>query len=92
MNNNIPPCFYCPQDSKYSEPEPKTGKVIKVSFGAKAGGGNLAVKLRDPEARKAFAARHNCEQKNDKTKPGYWSCRLVRYAKLLNLSGSGKWW
>ena len=71
---------------------PKTGKVIKVSFGAKAGGGNLAVKLRDPEARKAFAARHNCEQKNDKTKPGYWACRLPRYAKLLGLSGGGKWW
>jgi hypothetical protein len=71
---------------------PETGKVIKVSFGAKAGGGNLAVKLRDPEARKAFAARHNCEQKNDKTKPGYWACRLPRYAKLLGLSGGGKWW
>ena len=71
---------------------PKTGKIKKVSFGAKAGGGNLAVKLKDPEARKAFADRHNCEQKNDKTKPGYWACRLPRYAKLLGLSGGGKWW
>ena len=71
---------------------PKTGKVKKVSFGAKSGGGNLAVKLRDPKARKAFADRHNCEQKNDKTKPGYWACRLPRYAKLLGLSGGGKWW
>jgi hypothetical protein len=71
---------------------PKTGKVKKVSFGAKAGGGNLAVKLKDPKARKAFADRHNCDQKNDKTKAGYWSCRLPRYAKLLGLSGGGKWW
>lgn len=71
---------------------PKTGKVKKVSFGAKSGGGNLAVKLRDPKARKAFADRHNCEQKNDKTKPGYWACRLPRYAKLLGLSGGGRWW
>jgi hypothetical protein len=71
---------------------PKTGKVKKVSFGAKAGGGNLAVKLKDPKARKAFADRHNCEQKNDKTKAGYWSCRLPRYAKLLGLSGGGRWW
>lgn len=30
MNTNIPPCFYCPEDSKYSEPEPKTGTVIDV--------------------------------------------------------------
>ena len=71
---------------------PKTGKVKKVSFGAKSGGGNLAVKLKDPKARKAFADRHNCEQKNDKTTPGYWSCRLPRYAKLLGLSGGGRFW
>jgi hypothetical protein len=71
---------------------PKTGKIKKVSFGAKAGGGNLAVKLRDPKARKAFADRHNCKQKNDKTKAGYWACRLPRYAKSLGLSGGGTWW
>jgi hypothetical protein len=71
---------------------PKTGKVKKVSFGAKDGGGNLAVKLKDPKARKAFADRHNCKSKNDKTKPGYWACRLPRYAKLLGLSGGGTWW
>ncbi len=68
------------------------GKVKKVSFGAKSGGGNLAVKLRDPKARKAFADRHNCTQKNDKCSAGYWSCRLPRYAKQLGLSGGGTWW
>jgi len=51
---------------------PKTGKVIKVSFGASDGGGALAVKLKDPDRRKAFADRHNCEKKNDRTKAGYW--------------------
>jgi len=71
---------------------PKTKKIKKVAFGAAGGGGNLAVKLRDPKARKAFSDRHNCEQKNDKTKPGYWSCRLPRYAKSLGLSGGGTWW
>ena len=71
---------------------PKTGKVKKVSFGADSGGGKLAVKLKDPKARKAFADRHNCDQKNDKTKAGYWSCRLPRYAKSLGLSGGGTWW
>jgi hypothetical protein len=67
-------------------------KVKKVSFGAKSGGGNLAVKLRDPKARKAFSDRHNCPQKNDKCSAGYWSCRLPRYAKQLGLSGGGTWW
>jgi len=67
-------------------------KVKKVSFGAAGGGGSLAVKLKDPEAKRNFKERHNCEQKNDKTKPGYWSCRLPRYAKSLGLSGGGQWW
>jgi len=71
---------------------PKTGKIKKVSFGAKSGGGKLAVKLRDPKARKRFADRHNCEQKNDRTTPGYWSCRLPRYARQLGLSGGGRFW
>ncbi len=71
---------------------PKTKKVKKVAFGAAGGGGSLAVKLKDPKARKAFADRHNCKQKNDKTKPGYWACRLPRYAKSLGLSGGGTWW
>lgn len=64
---------------------PETGKVIKVNFGATNGGQNLAVKLDDPKRRKAFSDRHNCEQKTDKTKPGYWSCRLTKYAKQLGM-------
>jgi hypothetical protein len=72
---------------------PKTGNIIKVEFGAEGGGQNLAVKLRDPKARKAFADRHNCEKKTDRTKPGYWSCRLPRFSKALGLSGGGgTWW
>lgn len=72
--------------------DPKSGNVKKVSFGAKGGGGNLAVKIKDPEARQQFAKRHNCEQKKDKTTAGYWSCRLPRYAKSLGLKGGGQWW
>ena len=41
----------------------------------------------------AFAARHKCSTKKDKTKAGYWSCRLPRYAKLLGLkSNFGGFW
>ena len=61
-------------------------KVKKVSFGGTTG---LKVKLDDKEAAKSFAARHKCSQKKDKTKPGYWACRLPRYAKQLGLSGGG---
>jgi hypothetical protein len=29
----------------------------------------------DEERRANFRARHNCDEKTDKTTPGYWSCR-----------------
>jgi len=64
-------------------------KVKKVSFGAKDGGSNLSVKLKDPARRKAFADRHNCDTANDKLTPRYWSCRLPYYAKDLGLTGGG---
>jgi hypothetical protein len=64
---------------------PKTKKVKKVSFGDTSG---LSAKINNPKARKAFAERHDCKNKKDKTKAGYWSCRLPRYASLLGLKGS----
>ena len=69
---------------------PKTKKIKKVSFGDTTG---LSAKINNPQARKAFAARHKCAQKTDKTKASYWSCRLPRYASLLGLksSFSGFW-
>jgi hypothetical protein len=70
---------------------PKTKKIKKVQFGAAGGGQNLAVKIRDPKARRAFAARQNCARKKDRTTPGYWSCNIGRYWKSLgggsNFSG-----
>ena len=69
--------------------DPKTKKVKTVRFGS----GGLRAKINDSKARKAFAARHKCSQKKDRTKASYWSCRLPRYAKLLGLksSFSGFW-
>lgn len=61
--------------------DPKTKKIKKVSFGS----GGLRAKIRNPKARKAFAARHNCKNKKDRTKAGYWSCNLPRYAPALGL-------
>ena len=66
--------------------DPSSGNIKKVSWGDTSG---LKVKLNDPEARKSFAARHDCANKKDKTKAGYWACNLPRYAKQLGLSGGG---
>jgi hypothetical protein len=68
---------------------PKTGNIKKVEFGS-----GMRAKINDPKAKKAYNARHGCSKgrHNDKTKAGYWSCRLPRYAKTLGLSGGGTWW
>jgi hypothetical protein len=62
--------------------DPSTGNVRKITFGDKKGG--LTAKLSDPEARKSFAARHNCSEKKDKTTSGYWACRLTKFGHLFN--------
>jgi hypothetical protein len=57
---------------------PKTGKILKIQFGDPG----MTSKVSDPKARKSFAARHRCKDKKDRTKAGYWSCRINRYAHL----------
>ena len=64
--------------------DPKTKKVKKVSFGS----GGLRAKIKNKKARNAFAARHNCKNKKDRTKAGYWSCNLPRYTSQLGLGAN----
>ena len=61
--------------------DPKTKNIKKVSFGS----GGLRAKIKNPKARNAFAARHDCKNKKDRTKASYWSCNLPRYAPALGL-------
>lgn len=65
----------------------KTGKVKKVEFGS-----NMPDAMGDSEEakkrRKSFGDRHNCAEKDDNTKPGYWSCRAT---KLFGRNVAG-WW
>jgi len=65
------------------------GGIKKVTWGDTTG---LAVKLKDPKARKSFAARHKCSTKKDRTKASYWACNTPRYAKQLGLSGGGNFY
>ncbi len=66
------------------------GNVIKVNFGDVKGG--LSAKINDPKARKAFADRHDCKNKKDRTSAGYWSCNIPKYAKSLGLSKGGNYY
>lgn len=47
------------------------GKVVKVNFGDK----NMRIKKSNPERRKSFRARHNCDNPGPKWKARYWSCK-----------------
>lgn len=66
--------------------DPKTKNIKKISFGDTG----LSVKANDPARVKSFVARHDCKNKKDKTKAGYWACRAPRY-KSLGIKG-GQWW
>ena len=58
--------------------DPKSGNVRKVKFGSSmpdAMGDSDAARAR----RKSFGDRHNCSDKKDRTKPGYWVCRSTKF-------------
>jgi len=48
------------------------GNVVKVNFGDTTG---LSIKKNNPERRKSFRARHNCDDPGPKWKARFWSCK-----------------
>ena len=54
--------------------DPSSGNIKVVRFGDP----NLSIKRDDPNRRKSFRARHNCDNPGPKTKPRYWSCHQWR--------------
>ena len=46
-------------------------KVKKIEFGARG----MNIKKNNPDRRRAFRARHNCDNPGPKTKARYWSCK-----------------
>ena len=47
------------------------GNVVKVNFGDP----NMRIKKSNPERRKSFRARHNCDNPGPRHKARYWSCK-----------------
>ena len=47
------------------------GNVVKVNFGQKG----MSIKKNNPARRKAYRARHNCDNPGPRDKANYWSCR-----------------
>tara|TARA_R100000808_G_scaffold4839_1_gene15255 strand:+ start:12754 stop:13704 length:951 start_codon:yes stop_codon:yes gene_type:complete len=55
------------------------GNVIKVNFGDP----NMEIKRDDPDRRKNFRARHNCDDPGPKWKARYWSCKFWESGKSV---------
>lgn len=54
------------------------GKVVKVNFGfggKSAKGKRMVIKKNNPERRKSFRARMNCDNPGPRWKARYWACR-----------------
>ena len=66
---------------------PKSGNIKKVTFGDP----NLRVRNNNKSAAKSLRAKHNCKNKKDRTKTGYWSCNISRYRKELGIKSSNPW-
>jgi len=54
------------------------GRVVKVNFGfggKSAKGKRMTIKKNNPQRRKSFRARHNCDNPGPRWKARYWACR-----------------
>lgn len=70
-----------PRRIRKGEPGHGTKKfVVRAKDGDKEktirfGDANMEIKRDNPERRKNFRARHNCDDAKDKLSARYWSCR-----------------
>lgn len=62
------------------------GNVVKVNFGDP----NMEIKRDDPNRRKNFRARHNCDNPGPKWKARYWACKTWEAGKSVTDITRGK--
>lgn len=58
------------------------GNIVKVNFGDP----KMEIKRDDPQRRKSFRARHNCENPGPKWKARYWSCKMWSAKTVTNIT------
>jgi hypothetical protein len=60
------------------------GNIVKVTFGDP----NMSIKRDNPERRKAYRARHGCDNPGPKWKANYWSCKMWSAKPVSKITGS----
>lgn len=63
------------------------GNVVLVRFGDP----KMEIKRDDPERRKSFRARHNCDNPGPKWKAKYWSCRFWSKKPVSSMASDDDW-
>lgn len=64
----------------------ENGNTVKVNFGDP----ERSIKRDNPERRKNFRARHNCDSPGPRTKARYWSCRNWEAGRSVSDNLKGK--
>ena len=64
----------------------ENGNTVKVNFGDP----ERKIRRDDPERRKNFRARHNCDSPGPRTKARYWSCRNWEAGRSVSDNLKGK--
>lgn len=59
------------------------GNIVLVRFGDP----NMEIKRDDPERRKSFRSRHNCDNPGPKYKARYWSCKMWSNKTVKKIAG-----
>lgn len=62
------------------------GNIVKVNFGSP----DMEIKRDDPERRKNFRARHNCDNPGKKWKARWWSCKNWEAGRTVSDNLKGK--
>jgi hypothetical protein len=62
------------------------GNIVKVNFGDPS----REIRRDDPERRKNFRARHNCDTPGPKWKARWWSCKNWEAGKTVSDNLKGK--
>ena len=60
------------------------GNIVMVKFGDP----NMSIKRDNPERRKAYRARHGCDNPGPKYKANYWSCKMWSSKPVSKITGS----
>lgn len=62
------------------------GNVIRLPFGSS----EMEIKRDDPDRRRGFRARHNCDNPGPRYKARYWSCKFWSTKSVTDLLGESK--